>query len=402
MAMRSMMFMLDLVIQTPGALPALIWGLPGVAKTAIMGKLAERLKMVLETVITSIRQPEDFGGIPIPDENDGVRRLTDTWVQRALKIIKEGGTVLAFFDEVSCAAPATQSALLRPVLEGWIGDTYLPRDQVKFAAAANPPDIAAGGWDQSLPLANRWSHLPWPNPTAAEWADFMAGGDGMMPEIFILDLEKWKEEFEKAKPIVGAFFQKGEHEMYLNELDDVLKNDAARFPMAYGSPRSWESATRLYATIRVMQASDDSNARQRADEVKLALMASNVGHPGALAFSTWLTEADLPDPEEVLADPSSWKPKKEREDVMYAVCNGVAAAAVKPQASAKEYKKRWTAAWEVIGKITPFSRGLAAVSARRIAAKKNRPKGSLLDPKVVKVANELKDVLAATGFFDAN
>ena len=156
----SMTFMIDVVLQTPNALPPLIWGNPGVAKTAIMGKLAERLRWYLETVITSIRQPEDFGGIKIPNETDGVQSLADAWVYRVLNAVKDGGKALVFLDEASCAAPAVQAALLRPVLEGWVGDEYLPRETVKFAAAANPPNIAAGGWDQSLPLANRWSHLP--------------------------------------------------------------------------------------------------------------------------------------------------------------------------------------------------------------------------------------------------
>lgn len=396
------MFLLDLVLQTPGALAPLIWGEPGVAKTAVMKALAEKLGWYRETIITSIRQPEDFGGIKIPHETEGVKVLADAWVNRILKAVasEKFDKALAFADEVSCAAPATQAALLRPVLEGWVGDEYLDPEKVKWAAAANPPDIAAGGWDMSYPLANRWTHIEWPNPTAMEWADFMAGGPGVMPEFVVIDPVKWAEAYERAKILVGAFFRKADHEKYLNELKDVIANDTARFPMAYGSPRTWENATRLLATVLVMEESGNKNAVRRAAESKIKLVAGSVGQPGAMAMFTWLEEANLPDPEELLADPSKWKPVRSREDVLYAVCNGVGAAAIKPQASAKQYKTRWTTAWEILGKCLPISRGLVAVSARKLAAKANRPKGALLDKKVVAVANELKDVLKATGFFE--
>ena len=56
-------------IQTPGAggamgLPVLLWGPPGVGKTARINQLAASLGFHLTTVLASIRGPEDFLGLP--------------------------------------------------------------------------------------------------------------------------------------------------------------------------------------------------------------------------------------------------------------------------------------------------------------------------------------------------
>ena len=59
------------------------------------------------------------------------------------------------FDEISTAPPAVQAALLRVVLERTVGDLRLP-DAVSLVAAANTPEQAAGGWELSPPLANRF------------------------------------------------------------------------------------------------------------------------------------------------------------------------------------------------------------------------------------------------------
>ena len=62
------------VVQTPKALPPLIWGPPGIGKSSRLYQLAARLSMMLETVIAGIREPADFGGMPMPSM-DGKRGI---------------------------------------------------------------------------------------------------------------------------------------------------------------------------------------------------------------------------------------------------------------------------------------------------------------------------------------
>ena len=52
---------------TRARVPALVWGPPGVGKTAAIRRWAARRKLQCWTVIASLREPSDFGGLPIVD-----------------------------------------------------------------------------------------------------------------------------------------------------------------------------------------------------------------------------------------------------------------------------------------------------------------------------------------------
>jgi len=69
------------------------------------------------------------------------------------------------------------------VLERVVGDVTLPED-VSVIAAANPPEQAAGGWDLSAPLANRFCHLEWPVDTD-RYLDFCASALPRFDEIVL-------------------------------------------------------------------------------------------------------------------------------------------------------------------------------------------------------------------------
>ena len=60
------------------------------------------------------------------------------------------------------------------MLERTVGDLPLP-DGVTVIAAANPPELAADGWDLAAPLANRFCHLDW-SIDARQSAERILGG----------------------------------------------------------------------------------------------------------------------------------------------------------------------------------------------------------------------------------
>jgi len=120
--------------------PVILWGEPGIGKTATIAAIARSLRLPLETVIASIHEPSDFSGLPIPT-GDEVTFAPPSW---AVRLAREGKGIL-FLDEISTAPPAVQAALLRVVLEKTIGQFRLP-DSVRIIAAANPPGLAAGGF----------------------------------------------------------------------------------------------------------------------------------------------------------------------------------------------------------------------------------------------------------------
>jgi MoxR-like ATPase len=148
-----------LTLAVAADLPVLLWGEPGIGKTAALTQLAAALDLPLTTVIASVHEPSDFSGLPIVGDDpaeQGVPMAPPDWAVRLVR----AGRGLLFLDELSTAPPAVQAALLRLVLERRIGALRLPPG-VRIVAAANPRSSAADGWELSPPLANRFVHLQW-------------------------------------------------------------------------------------------------------------------------------------------------------------------------------------------------------------------------------------------------
>jgi len=176
--------------------PSLLWGAPGTGKTSAIKAMADAAGLPCETVIAAIREPSDFSGLPVIV--DGVVRFAPPrWAER----LAEAGRGLLFLDEISTAPPAVQAALLRVVLERVVGDLELP-EGIVVVAAANPPELAADGWDLSAPLANRFCHLDW-TVDAMGFAQGIAGG-WKAPRVPNLP-ETWEQHLPLARGLISAF-----------------------------------------------------------------------------------------------------------------------------------------------------------------------------------------------------
>jgi hypothetical protein len=217
-----------------------------------------------------------------------------------------------------------QAALLRVVLERAVGDLTLP-DQVAVVAAANPPEQAADGWDLSAPLANRLCHLTWHTDPRAV-ADGLAGG-WSAPVVPLLP-DGWQTEELLARGLVAAFLH------VRPGLACAPPAEAASAGRGWPSPRTWEMAARLMAA---------AGAAGTSDEARSALIRGAVGEGAGVEFLAWLSEMDLPDPEVVLADPTSFR-LPERGDRAYAALAAIAAAV-----AADPTPDRWAAGWQVLG-----------------------------------------------------
>lgn len=343
--------------------PVLLWGAPGTGKTSAIRAMAAGAGWPCETVIASIREPSDFAGLPVVDGAGGAGAVTFAPPRWARRLAEAGGGLL-FFDEVSTAPPAVQAALLRVVLERTVGDLALP-DEVSVVAAANPPEQAADGWDLSAPLANRFCHLEWPASARAMADGFTSGWRTPAPPALP---GEWRRRLPVARSWVAGFV------IARPDLALDVPGDAAASGRAWPSPRTWEMTAVLLAACEV--AGTGTAARS-------LLVRGAVGQGPGVELLTWLTEADLPDPEAVLADPGGFT-LPERGDRAYAALTSVAAAV-----AAEPTVDRWAAGWVAFAKAATAAPDVAAVAARTLA--RCRPPGAPVPPEAQAFAPLLRD-----------
>ncbi|MFE9816032.1 MoxR family ATPase [Streptomyces sp. NBC_00236] len=312
-----------LTLAVAADLPVLLWGEPGIGKSAALTQLAESLDLPLTTVIASVHEPSDFSGLPIVGDDpaeQGVPMAPPDWAVRLVR----AGRGLLFLDELSTAPPAVQAALLRLVLERRIGALRLPPG-VRIVAAANPRSSAADGWELSPPLANRFVHLQWVHDHEV----VVRGLGGTWPRATLPQLapERFTEAVDFARRAVCGLLSARP------ALVHRLPSGETRRGGAWPSPRSWEMTLRLIAFATAADASRD---------VLSLLVRGAVGDGPGLELLASLDRMDLPDPEELLADPAGAE-LPERGDLRQAVLDGVVAAVRRTPE-----KARWDAAWALL------------------------------------------------------
>lgn len=386
--------------------PRIYWGPPGVGKTSRIRTLAKILGLTCIVVLASIRDPADFNGMPVPshvdfvlgeaantgltDDTTGHNTADKTMVtfyappQWALEAAKKGN-VLIFFDEISTASPAVQAALLRVVLDGVVGDLELP-PSVRFVAAANPENMAAGGFDLSPPLANRFGHEEVnlsPEGKAVmsvdeirEWCSWALTSGESMPavEATITDPDKemervmdlWPAAYARAKGLVTAFMAspastivtEGQEPAHcLLNMPDINTPQASR---AWPSPRSWEAVMRALASADIHGLSDEDT-----DE----WIASLVGIGPVAAFRAFMRDANLPRAEDYLDSVTRGQPlwthdptRLDRTLVMLNACTSLVIA----NKGKPSNKDREAALWTAMYPMTQSSPDVCVASVEAL------------------------------------
>ncbi|MCY0939135.1 AAA family ATPase [Streptomyces sp. H34-S4] len=333
-----------LTLAVAADLPVLLWGEPGIGKTAALTQLAESLDLPLTTVIASVHEPSDFSGLPIVGDDpaeQGVPMAPPDWAVRLVR----AGRGLLFLDELSTAPPAVQAALLRLVLERRIGALRLP-PEVRIVAAANPRSSAADGWELSPPLANRFVHLQWTHDHEV----VVRGLGGTWPRATLprLDPERLPQAVDFARRAVCGLLAARP------KLVHQLPSGETRRGGPWPSPRSWEMTLRLIAFATAAGSSRD---------VLSLLVRGTVGDGPGLELLASLDRMDLPDPEALLADPAG-AVLPERGDLRQAVLEGVVEAV-----RGRPEKSRWDAAWSLlVRELDTGAPDLVVVPASTLAA----------------------------------
>lgn len=361
-------------------LPLLCWGEPGVAKTAVIEEVANRYRLPTETLSPSERGEGAFGVVPVPDKSGSSAYMlalatelkkqlssnADAGValERAMKKVGKSapmtltyprpewtekfddtGRGVVFVDEATSTPPALQAPLMGLILARRIGGYILPAG-VRVIAAANPTDIAAGGFDLAAPVANRMGHVDWHAPSIDEHAAFMMRGnaatgsgseskdDADVEEKRVL--EAWSEAWAKAVGIETAFLRA--RPSLKNQCPKAGDPKASR---GWPSDRSWEAATRALASAEVHNLDDES---------KEIFVASFIGEGPAGELFAFAQKQDLPDPAAVLDGKVQFKHAPSRLDRTVAVLSSCTSL-ITP-ANAQKRQPRSKAMWELLETMT--------------------------------------------------
>ena len=307
----------------------------------------------MEIILASIREPQDFAGLPAIS-NGTMSLIPPNWAQ---SLAADGNGIL-FADEINTAPPSVQAALLRVCLEKVAGDLHLG-DATSIVAAANPPEIAADGWDLAAPLANRFCHVDWELP-AAVVADGLLGN---WPQITLPQVEAGKVEAETDKEAwkLSAFL------LARPKLATSMPESTGQQGRAFPTPRSWEMVLKLVGL---------SNALDLSPDIRRLLVVGCVGQGAGSEYLAFRESLDLPDPELIIADPENFELPK-RPDKLYAISGSLIAALGNDVSG-----ERWDSVGKFVLRLSKLGHADIAVSLY-LQWKKLAPAGSMISRPIV-------------------
>lgn len=215
-------------------LPIMLWGPPGVGKSAAVAAAARTRGLRLEDVRLAQLDATDLRGIPVPDRES--RRMD--WYSPSF-LPREGEGIL-FLDEIDKAPALVKNAALQLVLERRLGDYRLPEGW-RLVCAGNREEDNAFSSPLGSALANRLLHVD-VDADLDTWLAW-ARSHGIHADLCA---------FLSFRPEL-LYKQTGEH--------------------AFPSPRSWEAASRLLSSARNGEGP--------------GLVAAAVGGGTAAEFAAW-------------------------------------------------------------------------------------------------------------------
>lgn len=257
---------------------AMLWGPPGIGKSAVVRQIARKLGWNVIDFRANIRETVDLRGIPATDLEKGTTR----WLapDELPRVDRDGEFGILFLDEINTASAQMQAALFQLVLERQVGEYKLPDGWVIVAAGNFVGDRAAA---QRMPTAlrNRFKHI-YVTVDVDAWADW-ANANGVAPELVA---------FHRLRRTDGILHQ-------------MPNGDENAFP----TPRSW-----VDAAVHV-------NAPR---DVRMSLFAAAVGNAHAGEFDGFIElYRSLGSLEDIVADPANAKVPTEPSS-RFAVCTGLA------------------------------------------------------------------------------
>ena len=147
--------------------PVMLWGPPGVGKTAMVKALVDHDPSRLRVLYAAYMEPTDLQGFPVPHHESGTTRLYPLEAV-AVQPRPEDSPGVIFLDEITNARRDVQSVLLELMREGSIAGRPLPRGWLRVAAG-NRAEDRAGSNAMITSLQDRLLHIEL-EPDLDEWS----------------------------------------------------------------------------------------------------------------------------------------------------------------------------------------------------------------------------------------
>ena len=272
------------VPQGPRRRPALVWGAPGVGKSAIVNEVARRMAEHFDAPVDvidfrlSTYGPEDIRGIPDLDRERGVTTWypPETFPSEA-RHSKYG---ILFLDEIFLGNPSCQNLAMQLTHDKCVGEHPVPENWIVLAASNRTCDRASVSSTVNSALLNRFA-----------------------PQLdIVVDHEEWCQwaTAQQLAPEIIALIS-FRPELLVEHPDGVPKGK-----QIFATPRTWEAAS-------------DILKLQLGEDTENACLQGTIG-VGAAAELTGFVKIvrNLPDIKEILANPST-APTEEEPGTQYAL-----------------------------------------------------------------------------------
>ncbi len=230
--------------------PMMIWGSPGVGKSAVVREVARKLGIGLVDIRLAQREPVDMRGLPVPDvDGNSVRWLVASEWPR-----EPDSRGIIFFDELTAADRTLQAAAYEMILDRRLGDLYRVPDGWYIAAAGNQSSDRAVTAPMSSALANRFCHVKM-SADARVWGQW-GRAKGLHPAV--LGFIAWRP--------------------------DLLFDLPPDCQQGWPSPRSWERVS------YILKLAERTGLAAATDFLNLQI-AGLVGHGAAIEFLAFRQQA---------------------------------------------------------------------------------------------------------------
>lgn len=157
---------------THNKVPMLLLSNPGLAKTTMIGEIAQHEGMRVVSLIGSGFENNEILGFQVNEPNwDYLITKNPTWYQTILDNEKEGIASILFIDEISVCPSLVQGALYRLIFERTIGNGKMLPDDCVIISAGNYKANLPSYCDITAPALNRFCIINLESPDFHSFLD---------------------------------------------------------------------------------------------------------------------------------------------------------------------------------------------------------------------------------------